>query len=70
MHLTSRFPTIFRNDAILPDVKHFIKCGLRDAESYVEMDGSSPKAILVANAIESSPQSTPFFALYWHDVDY
>ena len=55
------FTPIFQNGAILPDVKHFIKCGLRAAESYIELDGSSPNARLVANAIENSPQSTPFF---------
>ena len=32
------------------------------AESYFELDGSSPNARLGANAIENSPQSTPFFA--------
>ena len=61
-HLTTRFPSIFGNGAILPDFKHFIKCGLRAAESYIELDGSSPNARLVANAIESSPHSTPFFS--------
>ena len=40
---------------------HQIKCGLRAAESYVELDGSSPNARLVANAIENSSQSAPFF---------
>ena len=61
LHLTTRFPSIFGNGAILPDVKNFIKCGLKAAESYVELDGSSQNARLVANSIESSPQSTPFF---------
>ena len=41
---------------------HQIKCGLRAAESYVELDGSSPNARLVANAIENRSQSAPFFA--------
>ena len=49
------FPSIFGNGAILPHVKHFIKYGLRAAESYVELDGSSPNARLVANAVENSP---------------
>ena len=40
---------------------HQIKCDLRVAESYVELDGSSPNARLVANAIENSSQSAPFF---------
>ena len=61
MHLTTRFPSIFGNGEILPDVKHFIKCGLRAAESYVELDRSSPNARLVANAIENSLQPTPIF---------
>ena len=55
LHLTTRFPSIFGDGAILPDVKNFIKCGLKAAESYVELDGSSQNARLVANSIESSP---------------
>ena len=27
LHLTARFPSIFGNGTILPNVKHFIKCG-------------------------------------------
>ena len=61
-HLTTCFPPIFVNGVILSDVKHFIKCALRAAESYAELNGSSPNARLVANAIENSLQSTPFFA--------
>ena len=61
LHLTTRFPSIFGNGEILPDVKHFIKRGLRAAESYVELDGSTPNERLVTNAIENSPQSTPIF---------
>ena len=59
--LTSRFPSIFGNGAVVPDIKHFIKCGYRTAESFVELDGSSPNAILVANPLEYSPESTPLF---------
>ena len=69
-HHTTCFPPIFVNGVILSDVKHFIKCALRAAESYVELDGSSPNARLVANAIENSLQSTPFFAavLTWRGL--
>ena len=64
MHLATRFRSISGNGAILPDVKHFIKCGLRPAESYVELDRSSPNARLAANAIANSLQSTPFLCYF------
>ena len=64
LHLTTRCLSLFGNGAIFLDVKHFIKCGLRAAKSYVELDGSSPNPRLAANTIENRPQSTRFFCCY------
>ena len=60
----SIFPSIFGNGTIFPNFNDFLKCGCRAAESYIELDGFSLNARLVANAMKNSPQSTHFR----HDV--
>ena len=60
LNLTTCFASIFRNGANLPDVNHFIKCGLRAAKWYVELNGSMPNGGPASNAIEKS--------LAWHGL--
>ena len=60
LHSTTLFPSTFGNATIFPDINYIIKYGPRAAESYVELDGSSPNARLGVNTMENSPQSTPF----------
>ena len=60
MPFITRFPSIFGNGTIFPNFNDFLKCGCRAAESYIELDGFSLNARLVANAMKNSPQSTHF----------